>query len=498
MKNMIRCLSAALVLLMCLASCGNQTSNTPSTTEAPKADAETTTAAETEETHIPSVLPQDYDLDGYVMTYYGAKQEPDKNNSENGVYAAEQNGDIINDAAYARDSKVMEQYNFVIKFVECSGSHPNDSVKSVILAGDHAYDVILEGAGYMPALAAEGMLVNMEDLEYMSLGSPWWLQTVNDTLRIGGRLYSTIGSHMIRTKTFLYTVMFNYTIADDFGIEKEPLYEAARSGRWTLDMLYDNAKKVKADLNGDGNYDYNDLWGMSGESYCAYAMSYSAGVDFVKYDSKDVPHVSVNTEKNMDVITKVLTMMTDPEIMLVTNRITGVSDIWKTRTDMLVSDKYMFFLGQPGPAAVRTMESDYGILPAPKYDETQENYRHTTTIYNGTTMMIPVSAADPEKVGFIQEAVCYEAYYSFLPAFYQNFLETKYARNQESIEMLQIIHNSIYYDMGGILAYDKMARVITDIAGAGTGVDTITSKLSANEESANQLIEKTISQILEH
>ncbi|MBQ3923042.1 MAG: hypothetical protein II707_07055, partial [Spirochaetales bacterium] len=78
-------------------------------------------------------------------------------------------------------------------------------MKSVILAGDHAYDVILEGAGYMPALAAEGMLVNMEDLEYMSLGSPWWLQTVNDTLRIGGRLYSTIGSHMIRTKTFLYT-----------------------------------------------------------------------------------------------------------------------------------------------------------------------------------------------------------------------------------------------------------------------------------------------------
>ena len=498
MKNLTRFLSLALICLMILASCGEKTTDTPKTTEAPNASAETTTEAVTGETKIPSALPQDYDLDGYVMTYFGAKQEPDKNNSDNGVFASEQNGDIINDAAFARDSKVMEQYNFVLKYVECSGSHPNDAAKSVILAGDHAYDVILEGAGYMPGLAAEGMLVNMEDLEYMSLDSPWWLQTVNDTLRIGGRLYSTIGSHMIRTKTFLYSVMFNYTIADDFGIEKEPLYDAVRKGTWTLDMLYDNAKKVKADLNGDGKYDHNDLWGMSGESYCAYALSYSAGVDYVKYDSDDIPYIAVNTERNIDIITKVLTMMTDPEITLVTNRITGVSDIWATRTQMLVSDQYMFFLGQPGPAAVRTMESDYGILPAPKYEESQEGYRHTTTVFNGTTMMIPVSAADPEKVGFIQEAICYESYYSFLPAFYQNFLETKYARNQESIEMLQIIHNSIYYDMSGILVMDKIGQVINNIAGAGTGVDTIASKLSANEESANATMQKTIAAILEH
>ena len=140
----------------------------------------------------------------------------------------------------------------------------------------------------------------------------------------------------------------------------------------------------------------------------------------------------------------------------------------------------------------------YGILPAPKYEESQEGYRHTTTVFNGTTMMIPVSAADPEKVGFIQEAICYESYYSFLPAFYQNFLETKYARNQESIEMLQIIHNSIYYDMSGILVMDKIGQVINNIAGAGTGVDTIASKLSANEESANATMQKTIAAILEH
>ncbi len=498
MKKLTALLLALLTIASVLASCSGD-GGTMSDTSSAVTSTEAVDTTEAEETRIQSSLPEEYDLEGYTLTYFGADIEigVDANNSDLGVFAYEENGDIINDAAFYRNQAVCEKYNCQLEYVPCGkGGHPINTVKPVILADDPAYDVLLEGAGHMPALASEGLIVDLNSLEYMDMSAPWWLQTVNETLSIGNKLYATIGSHMIRTKTFLYTVFFNYKLADDYGIDKDELYAAARDKTWTLDMLFDKAKIAKDDLNGDGKYDSNDLWGCSGESYCAYTLTYGAGVDYVTKDSDDIPHVTPLNEKNIGTITKVLEFMTNDDVMLVTNRITGVDNVWTTRTQMLISDQYMFFLGQPSPSAVRGMESDFGILPSPLYDETQDEYRHTTTVYNGTAFMIPVSAKDVETVGFISEALSYESYYSFLPAFYENFLETKYARDEDAVEMLQLIHNTIYYDLGGILVNDKFCAPINAVANSGTGADSITSKLTANIEAAETSLAKQLEKIL--
>jgi len=224
MKKIIAMLLlTALMASAVLTSCSSDSvDNSAETTTAANAE---TTAAETEETRIPSNLPENADLEGYVMKYYGAKLQKDTNNSDLGIYASEQNGDTINDAVYKRDSAVMEKYNFDIKYIECTdGSlHPVKTIKPIILAGDDAYDAFLDGAAEFTALAAEGMLVDMRTLENMDLDSPWWPQTIVDSLTIGDSLYAVVGSHMMNVKTFLYVTLFNHKLAANFGIDKNEL-----------------------------------------------------------------------------------------------------------------------------------------------------------------------------------------------------------------------------------------------------------------------------------
>jgi len=193
----------------------------------------------------------------------------------------------------------------------------------------------------------------------------------------------------------------------------------------------------------------------------------------------------------------VLEILTDNELMLETKMIKGVDSYWDESDVMLVNDQFLFFLGNPPSAKVREMESDYGFLPSPKYNEAQEYYRHTTSAYNATTLMIPVSCADPNKVAFIQEAMSYESYYTFLPEFYTNFLETKYARDEESVEMLRIIHDAIFYDLSSIAIYNEVPGKVNAVVTNGTGRDSIVSSLTSGIEAAEVKLDSLITTILE-
>jgi len=93
------------------------------------------------------------------------------------------------------------------------------------------------------------------------------------------------------------------------------------------------------------------------------------------------------------------------------------------------------------------MEDDYGILPYPKLDEAQQNY-HVNSMDNYSLLSVPVTVSeeDLEFVGHIVEALNIESKNSVFPAYYEIALTDKYARDMESVEMLEIIMDSRTYD----------------------------------------------------
>ena len=91
--------------------------------------------------------------------------------------------------------------------------------------------------------------------------------------------------------------------------------------------------------------------------------------------------------------------------------------------------------------SLRDKTLDYGILPYPKYDESQENY--FTGARDGHSMFcIPIDAQDKDFSGLITEAICEAGALYVRPAYIEKTLNSKLARDEDSVEMLGIIRDT--------------------------------------------------------
>jgi hypothetical protein len=89
----------------------------------------------------------------------------------------------------------------------------------------------------------------------------------------------------------------------------------------------------------------------------------------------------------------------------------------------------------------RDMEDSFGMIPFPKFDEAQENY-YTNTTYRTSWLTMPKTQKDPERAGVIVDALSYESFHDILPIYYDVTVSQKGLRNDDSIEMLDIIRAS--------------------------------------------------------
>ena len=124
------------------------------------------------------------------------------------------------------------------------------------------------------------------------------------------------------------------------------------------------------------------------------------------------------------------------------------TDIYSMYRPMFQEQRALILAEYLGNASqMRSYEFDFGILPFPKLDDNQERYK--TAPQNGYTMFCtPVTVQNTEKVGAVIEALAAETGKDVLPAFYEIALKTKFARDEESSEMIDIIREGISYNFG--------------------------------------------------
>ena len=80
----------------------------------------------------------------------------------------------------------------------------------------------------------------------------------------------------------------------------------------------------------------------------------------------------------------------------------------------------------------------------PKWDAEQENYR-TTARATYSSFCIPVTAVDPNMSAAVLECFASESYRTVSPAYFENALKIKYARDDESSQMYDLIKSSITF-----------------------------------------------------
>ncbi len=360
-------------------------------------------------------------------------------------YVEQDSDDPVESAVYKRNKVVEEMFNISISATESSDANYETDALTSILAGDDAYDLIFPHTGAAFSYATQGALINLNDVMSLHLEKPWWSQDIIDSFNVNGNLYILDGDISMNRLEHAMCMFFNKTIFDELGIEYP--YGLVRDGEWTFDEFESLVKQGSKDLNGDGVLTpESDQFGLyAAEWQSAIAILYTGGQRIYSKNEEGIPELTLNTTKTIDIFDTYFELADTDDVFL---HLTDQPKNYDGENgSIFMEGRAMFSDGTLGFAKkFRSMEDDFGILPLPKF-EYEDKY---TAIVNGFShvMLIPNSVDDPEKTGAIAEALCAIGSRDVLPAFYEVSLKTKFARDNESEDMIDIIREGIIYDLG--------------------------------------------------
>ncbi len=434
-KNCTFALAAVLLLASIVISCGDAGNETDDTTAAPGNDSAAVTES-TEPTRAMHKVPVDtldfggeelnlcaFDWQGYQFYFF----------------AEEENGDVMNDALYNRNLAVEDALN--VKVV--TEMYPNDIAafdadnKKFILAGDDVYDMIFNHCiSSIATYASEGYLYNLDNLPHIDMEAEWWNRKQMDILRLGQNTYYAVNDMMIPCP---YVVFFNKEMVENYDMENP--YQLVYDGKWTLDKFEEMARAAVKDVNGDGKMDANDAWGVSCNEVSKYISFMTGANQFItKTGSDGHIELAMNTEKTQDLMERFSEMAKSDVIYIPPTM---------ERADMLTIDtgRLMFQLDAISDAEyLRDFTVEFGFLPYPKYDEAQENY---ISLDWGGLMAVPGTITNPDLVGAAMELYAWESANEVIPTYYDTVLQGKLARDDDAIKMMDILFDTVAYEIGG-------------------------------------------------
>ena len=429
-KNRIISIFLAL-LLMASVSCG----------EAAAPTGDTTASAAEETTAAPAGYDYpDVDYGGYEFRVLNFD---DHHGSYMNLDFAEATGETLDDAVYARNRKVEEKLNFKFKEVEQHYATWNtdhialiNKLSSSVLAGDDEFDAAYIQPYFKPAVLTDGTLMDLNTIPELHTDEDYWDTIYNDAYTVNGKLFAASGPLHLMSVELCWCILFNEDMMADLKMEAP--YQLVRDGKWTIDKMLEYATKA-ANLNGDESFEFkedgNCVYGIAGHSSSVPAFVYAADHRFVTATDKGF-EVSLSTDRLHGCVDKLIKLFDQSAGVA---RVNDSDNTPGGYVDLFRTDRALFTTCEiKTTALLRDMESTYGMLPIPKYEESQKEY----TSYGSASvalLTIPVTQKDPSRAGVILDALTWESNESVLPLLYDVRIAQKGLRNEESIEMFDII-----------------------------------------------------------
>lgn len=363
-------------------------------------------------------------------------------------HAPELNADLINDAVYTRNKIIEDRYNIQINEINVRGQASGGNgagaqeISKVVAAGDKSYEAAMIGTYDVSNLALKGYLLDLNaQVPYINLENEWWDQKANIDLSMKGKMYFSTGDISTLDNDCTYCILFNKKLMSDYLLG-DP-YDMVRRHTWTMDNFVKMAKQVSSDLNGDSKFDENDLYGMCVWQDGMLAAINAAGGRIGMINQNGEIELTLNTERNVDMLMKFMSLVTDRTIAF------SIYHSGDHIENMFANDQVLFYNRYLNIVKkYRNMDTDFGILPFPLYEEAQKEYYTTVHAYGNSFICVPLVVEDVEMTGIVLEDMACEAMYLITPAYYDIALQGKLLRDNESSEMLDIILSTRLYDVG--------------------------------------------------
>lgn len=462
-KKLLR-LAAVLVCAGCAMSACGETAEAGTENTAAVSGNETETEAVTAEYTDPGV---DYGGETFTFIDYDPASWNWIAGSYSDIHAEEESGDPLNDAQYRRNRAAEDTLNVRLATLPAGNGEGNTAMLNrLIAAADPSADaafLFLSNTASM--LSDAGKLVDLLSIDTLDTTASWWNQNANSEFTLGGQLKVLTGDLSIYTTFSPIMVFFNKTVAESFDIGD--LYGMVRAGTWTYDEMIAMCKTVSSDLDGDGKMDENDRFGLAEQVGLINDILLSGGVRFSSRAKDGELSFTLNSERTASVIDSLVPFLNDDSLCCIAGKYSSkYSNVFRQlHIPMFMSNQLLFNMNQLLITfELRSMEADFGILPCPKFDEAQDSYHTPLSSAWATVVCVPTMNDRLDMTGHVLDTLGYYSQQYVTPAFIDTTVTNKAIRDEDSAEMLDLIHSSIVYDIAPLYNWGNCLSVSSGLA----------------------------------
>ena len=491
MKKILSLLLAAVMLGSVLVACGGEAAVT---TEAP---AVTTAPAETEKGNDSPNLPDaaTLDIDGEFYMYVAGNSCRKTGLTDFNTNDPESSA--IDIAIHRRNELLKEKYGVEVvvedetQFNTANGSGKGfTKMYTEYMSGDHTVDAAMIGTFDVATLAYGGYIYDLTEMPHMDLSKDYWDQKANEHLSLNGKMYYTTGDIMITDNLFTHAILFNKDMIKEYGLD-DP-YTLVRDDEWTLETFAGLVKQIGEDVNQDGVYNEKDKFGLMTWKDATLGIYAAGGERVCKINDQGLLELTFYNERMVNLLEAYQDMAYDQAHVYnyQYDNLTGAqtpTSTWDTNRDAVFSESRAAFYMSLLTVVNRHRDSDvdFGILPMPKFDAEQEEYGHAISSFHAQFLCVPAMIGDAERTGIILEELAYQGKKILTPAYYDQTLVGQTMRDEESVEMLDIIFASRVYDVGN---YYKIGGYSDKLVGLCISRMPVTSIYETYRTSAEQML----------
>ncbi len=433
---------AALMAAGTFASCGNAGTG---------AEAETGNATDAVGTGTDAVTEEPDPFEGFdyggeeIRMLVSANDYDGRGSSIYAIRADEETegGDVVNDAVLKRNQTVEELLNVSFTVTENTDDYSKipTTLKNFIMAGDDAYDLVIHDLFPLATLSTEGYFLNACDSQYVDFTKEYWYEDYMSGLAFNTDdvRYLLAGDYFIDVLRSAHALYVNKEMFGTIHESVDELYQLVLDGVWTQDAFLSYIKDAYSDVNGDGKTDDDDRYGFCTINYWGPSIPWviSSDITFLEYESDGTPYFAMNNERSVRLLENLNLIFHNDATHNYSASVEACNNAFINGNSLFggyqrVSSLEMF----------RDMETDIGILPYPKMDEAQANYI-TSSHDTANVGAIPMTTSKFETLGAVLEVLSRESAKTVMPAYYETALKVKYARDDTSAQMLDIIRYNI-------------------------------------------------------
>ena len=437
------------------------------------------------------------DFDNEDFTFLFIQQKAGNKDYYGGDYldAESLTGATIQDAVYKRNLAVEELYKVnVTQRLEENGD-PAALLQTFYMSGDFCFDVIYAWGYKLGLCIVENYFADMSKLPNTDLSKEYWCPSAMEDLMVNNSLYICINDISMNKLEWAGFLFYNKQIAEDYNVETTlgSPYDLVKEGKWTLDKYLQMISSVSNDLDGDGKITKTDVYGVIGQY--SHDLALSAGTKILSKNDDGSYSLSYYNEKTIDIANKVNNVLSNTKYSKDYTEIwenadtSGFNDQWEYVRSFFATDHSLFLIGSAFlTGELRNMESEYGIIPFPKYDENQENYIHyvadlASIFAIPSTYRTDVQTASPDRTGMILEYMAYKSNELVLPKYYDTLLKGQRLNSEDDQLMLDVIRDTIHYDLCSMVGLNGITSNFQNVV---QKPNTASSTYKRNEAKLNK------------